>query len=265
MSNFSRISSILNTPNLELDFIGISSFNLLNLNIIEDINFELPTNLRLGHLAEKVVSNLIKSSSNYNILFENTQLIEDNKTIGEIDFILSEKETQKVIHLELAYKFYLFDPNHSSDEINNWVGPNKNDSLIQKLNKTKTKQFPLLHHKVAQEKLNGIDLKKTSQNLCLLASLYIPHDYRKEFDPNFKKGIKGYYLTFKKFKSLDKTEKLYRIPPKKEWGIEPSENKDWYNSEVIEKEVETSIAEKRSILCWEKQKNTYSQFFIIWW
>lgn len=265
MSNFSRISSILNTPNLELDFIGISSFNLLNLNIIEDINFELPTNLRLGHLAEKVVSNLIKSSSNYNILFENTQLIEDNKTIGEIDFILSEKETQQITHLELAYKFYLFDPNYSSQEINNWIGPNRNDSLTQKLEKIKTKQFPLLHHKAAQEKFKDINIKEVSQNLCLLVSLYIPYTYKAEFTPVFQKAIRGYYVNAEKFTDFDHSEKKYCLPSKKKWGIDPSQNEDWMSFKEIEQEMNSSISEKQSRLCWEKHNYSYSQLFIVWW
>jgi hypothetical protein len=34
--------------------------------------------------------------------------------------------------MELAYKFYLFDPSISSEPINNWIG-NRNDSLQEKL------------------------------------------------------------------------------------------------------------------------------------
>jgi len=33
----------------------------------------------------------------------------------------------------------------------------------------------------------------------------------------------------------------------------------------IETVIETSISEKRSLLCWEKQNNSYTQFFITWW
>jgi hypothetical protein len=49
-------------------------------------------------------------------LYENIQVIEDKKTIGEIDFLLK-KNTKQVIHMELAYKFYLFDPSISSEPI----------------------------------------------------------------------------------------------------------------------------------------------------
>ena len=265
MVNKPRISSILNTNSLDYSTTGLHSFNLKDLKLSGELNFELPTNLRLGHLAEKIVSNLIKASSNYKIVYENIQLIEDKQTIGEIDFILSETETEQIIHLELAYKFYLFDPNHSSYELNNWVGPNKNDSLIQKLKKTETKQFPLLFSKSAKKKLKDIDLKKVSQKLCLLASLYVPYNNKIEFTPHFQKGIKGYYLNFKLFKSLDKPNKSYYIPSKKEWGVEPSNNKKWVILKDIETVIETSISEKRSLLCWEKQNNSYTQFFITLW
>ena len=89
MVNKPRISSILNTNSLDYSTTGLHSFNLKDLKLSGELNFELPTNLRLGHLAEKIVSNLIKASSNYKIVYENIQLIEDKQTIGEIDFILS--------------------------------------------------------------------------------------------------------------------------------------------------------------------------------
>ena len=70
MNTKSRIASILNTKSLDSSTTHIPAFDLSNLILPRDLDFPLPTNLRLGHLAEKVVSNSITSSSNYNILFE---------------------------------------------------------------------------------------------------------------------------------------------------------------------------------------------------
>jgi len=137
MNTKSRITSILKTNTLDTSVTGLQTFNLSALRLKNEPEFQLPTNIRLGHLAEKVVSGLIKSSTNYKILFENIQIVKDKQTIGEIDFIIEEIKSKQLIHLELAYKFYLFDPTISSEPMHNWIGPNRNDSLKEKLEKLK--------------------------------------------------------------------------------------------------------------------------------
>ena len=83
MNTKSRIDSILNANCLDLNTTGLPSFHLSKLHLQEELDFALPTNIRLGHLVEKIVSELIKLSANYNVLYENIQLIEEKKTIGE--------------------------------------------------------------------------------------------------------------------------------------------------------------------------------------
>jgi hypothetical protein len=265
MKTKSRIASILKSKILDSSITGLQAFNLSELNLATDLDFQLPNNLRLGHLAEKIVSELIKSSSNYKVLYENVQVIEDKKTIGEIDFIIEEINTKQLIHLELAYKFYLFDPSISSDPINNWIGPNRNDSLKEKLEKLKRKQFPLLYHNCAKSKFNNIDIDEASQALCLLVSLFIPYEYKTSFSPVYEKAIKGYYIGFETFISLDNSAKTYYIPSKKEWGMDPSENEIWTDFNSVEKQIKTSIEEKQAVLCWQKNPDSYLAIFIVWW
>lgn len=265
MKSKSRIASILNANSLDFSVTGIPTFDLSVLNLNTDLDFQLPTNVRLGHLAEKIVSELIKSSANYQILYENVQIMEDRKTIGEIDFILQEINTKQLIHMELAYKFYLLDPNISSETINNWIGPNRNDSLKEKLEKLKTKQFPLLYSNYTKSQLADIAVDKVSQALCLLVSLFIPYEYKADLNPVYEKAIKGYYLNFETFIRLHDADKSYYLPQKKEWGMNPSENKVWEDLEDIEKPIDASLREKQAPLCWQKHNELYSAFFIIWW
>ena len=265
MKRKSRITSIINANTLDFSITSLPTFNLSELNLNTDLEFDLPTHIRLGHLAERIVSELIKSSTNYQVLYENLQIIEGKKTIGEIDFIIEEIETKAITHMELAYKFYLFDPSISSEPINNWIGPNRNDSLIQKLEKLKSKQFPLLHHKATKIKLNTIEINKVYQALCLLASLFIPYQYKASFNTIYNKAIKGYYLNLETFISLNHSEKTYYIPSKKEWGMDPSENDNWTNFNGIEKYLSTSMEEKQAPLCWQKYKDSFISFFIVWW
>ena len=84
MKNKARITSILSATNLDSSITGLPSFYLSQLNLAADLDFLLPTGLRLGHLAEKIVSTLIQSSTNYEVLYENLQLTENQQTIGEL-------------------------------------------------------------------------------------------------------------------------------------------------------------------------------------
>lgn len=265
MKTKSRIASILKADSLDSSVTGLQTFNLSELKLLTELEFQLPTNLRLGHLAEKIVSELIKSSTNYNVLYENIQLIEAKKTIGEIDFIIEENKTKQVIHMELAYKFYLFDPSIGSDPINNWIGPNRNDSLKEKLEKLKSQQFPLLYHHYTKAKFNTIKIDEVSQALCLLVSLFIPYEYKVDFSPSYKKAIKGYYLNIERFISFDTSEKTYYLPAKKEWGMDPSENEVWTDFNGVKEYINTCIKEKQAPLCWQKHNGAYLAYFIVWW
>ncbi len=261
----SRIASILKANSLDFSVTGLQMFNLSELNLATDLEFELPSNLRLGHLAEKVVSEVIKSSTNYDVIYENIQIIEDEKTLGELDFIIEDKNTKQLIHMELAYKFYLYDPNISLEPINNWIGPNRNDSLNEKLEKLKRKQFPLLYHERAKSALSQIEIDEVSQALCLLVSLFIPYEYDTHFDLIYENAIKGYYLNMETFIRLDHSAKTYYIPSKTEWGMDPSENDIWTGFNEVEKYIKASINEKKAPLCWQKHKDSYTAFFVVWW
>jgi hypothetical protein len=265
MKTKSRIASIIKANSLDSSLTGFPTFHLSALELPNELDFELPTNIRLGHLAEKIVAQLIKSSVNYRVVYENIQIIEQQKTIREIDFIIESLTEKKLIHLELAYKFYLFDPSISQNPINNWIGPNRNDSLRQKLDKLKTKQFPLLHHRCTALQFKNIDLSTVSQNLCLLVSLFVPYNLKTQLAPVYQQAIKGYYLDFATFTSLDTSAKKYYLPSKKEWGIAPSEHEIWTDYAGIESPLKISMHEKQAVLCWQKCQESYLSFFIVWW
>jgi len=265
MTNKARIESILTSYSLDEQITGFTTFQLNQLELEEEINFILPTNLRLGHLAEKVISQAIRASGNYKMLHENVQVKEGKVTIGELDFILQNSKTDKILHLEIAYKFYLFDPSISSNDFENWVGPNRNDSLAKKLQKLKSRQFPLLNHPATHSTLPHLNCEHISQALCLITSLYLPFGYKRQIDPQYQKAVRGYYTGIEYFKIQHNPKKTYQIPSRKEWGIDPCENKNWFALDEVLESIELSIANKQCSLIWQKEENTYSEFFVIWW
>ncbi|MCG9792999.1 DUF1853 family protein [Flavobacterium algicola] len=265
MNTKSRIASILDTKTLDSSVTGFPTFDLSSLESANDLEFDLPTNLRLGHLVEKIVSYSIQSSQHYKLLYENIQIKDDQKTIGEIDFIVEDIRNQQLTHVELAYKFYLYDPTISSKLNYNWIGPNRNDSLMEKLEKLRVKQFPLLNHARTASQLCNVDLKIVSQALCLLVSLFVPHHFKQTLPPSFQQAIKGYYVNLETFISLHSDDRLYHIPIKTAWGIDPQDNEDWHNYASIISQLEINMFEKQAPLCWQKQQGIYTAFFVIWW
>ena len=47
--------------------------------------------------------------------------------------------------------------------------------------------------------------------------------------------------------------------------MDPFENNIWTDFKGIEKNIIISITEKQAPLCWQKYKDTYVEFFIVWW
>ena len=68
--------------------------------------------LMLGKRAERFFSEWIEINGEYEILKEGIQIFYGKETLGEFDFLLKELATNRIIHLEMVYKFYLFDKNY---------------------------------------------------------------------------------------------------------------------------------------------------------
>lgn len=231
----------------------------------ETIDFPLPKNVRLGHLAERVVAQALKASDNFRLLAENVQIVVDKKTIGELDFIAEDLSDGRILHIELAYKFYLYDSKISSEPLHNWIGPNRRDSLIEKLEKLKKKQYPLLYHEALKTQLPDLNPESVDQVSCFLTSLYTPYNSDLGFAPIYQDAIKGHYLDNQTFAQAHKESKRYCIPAKTHWGIPPEANTEWLLLEEVEPKLLQNLEEKRAPLVWEKDVNRYAEYFVVWW
>jgi len=81
MNTKARIASLFQAPTLDSEITGFEPFRLSELEIESEPHFDLPSNLRLGHLVEKTVAECIQASSNYRLLYESIQLIEEKHTL----------------------------------------------------------------------------------------------------------------------------------------------------------------------------------------
>ncbi len=167
------------------------------------------------------------------------------------------------------YKFYVYDPNLTGD-YNQWIGPNRKDTLLQKIDRLTKKQLPLLHTKETAHRLADLNCKSTDfkQKVCYKANLFLPKNPSSKnyqlLDIN-KECIVGFWISFKAFKESEYGNATFYSPTKQFWPVDPSKNKNWLNYSTILPEIQEFIRQKRSPLVWMKLENSFERFFIVWW
>jgi len=224
------------------------------------------TKLRLGKWIEVYTSFVLKQQPNIRIIEENLQIKDDNQTIGELDVLLL--KDYEPIHLEIAYKFYLYDIKATyANPLAHWIGPNRKDSFVYKVGKLRDKQLPLLHHEetkkvLVQKKLNSEAFK---QYVHFKAQLFLP--YQKPYittTPLNNDCIQGWHLSFSSINEL-KSNQFY-IPSKLDWLCQPHLNVEWLEYHSAYQTIKSFIELGQSPLCWIKdQANHIQKCFITWW
>jgi hypothetical protein len=222
--------------------------------------------IRLGNLVEKFVSFQIQNLFNAEIIAENLQINKEKETIGELDLLFLLE--QQPIHLEIIYKFYLFDSNADpNDSLGHWIGPNRKDSLIYKLNKLKNRQLPLLFkpEAISAIKSLGIDVAKIKQLTCFKAQLFVPYKSNAEkLKPLNEQCLTGEYFNYNLIESLKNCQ--FYIPTKLEWLCKIRSNIKWLDFNTAHDKIKKFINENRSPLIWVKQENNSLQkYFVTWW
>ena len=232
---------------------------------INNISLDSIDSIRLGKLVEQFVFIQLQQNKSISIIAQNLQIIVDKITIGEIDCLI--QYLNKYIHLEIVYKFYLYDEHINTGELDHWIGPNRKDSLVFKLNKLKNKQLPLLNHFKTKELLHKIDLNPEliSSMVFFKAQLFVPKIL---IENTFKlinnNCIIGYYIGMSEYKSLNNCE--FYMPNKLDWLTDPHQKVNWMSQINFTPYVEAEINQSRSPLCWMKdEKNNLQKIFIVFW
>ena len=87
-------------------------------------------NHRVGHYFEQLILYWLVQLRNCNDVRHGVQIREENRTVGEIDFMFTDESGRRT-HWETAVKFYLHCPLNSSSE-SHFIGPNAADNFEKK-------------------------------------------------------------------------------------------------------------------------------------
>lgn len=249
---------------------GISNFDFTKdkNQTFSDSELNIPERLMLGKRAERYFSEWLKRSTDYELIAENIQIIDNKQTLGEFDFIVRRKEDGQLIHIELVYKFYLFVPSVEGSEFEHWIGPNRGDRLDFKLDKLKNHQFPLLFSKPAEDRLADlrIDISNVEQQVLFLANLFIPIEYQMRFTRVNKEAVEGTWMSLNVWEELFDSSALFAIPDKIDWFSRELDNINWMSKEKTIQKIISMHDQKRSPLVYVKQLDGIQRRdFVVWW
>lgn len=259
------LSHFIKLPELHLpsEILKVEPFVLPQVTVDKGISVSLP-NIILGKQAEFLFSETIKASKHFTIVAENVQINQEKRTLGELDYILKNQVTNQTNHVELACKFYLLKEDENPQLEGQWIGPNLKDTLLDKINKFKAHQFPLLQHMATKEILKTFGISENiTQHYCIKAKLFVPEHYAEKIPKYYQNCIKG---VWKKHQTLQLNKKAsYAIPSKREWLLPESEITEWMSSKKISEVIAAQINQKKSSHVYEKLGDQISSFFVVWW
>jgi len=97
---------------------------------------------KLGHLYEDALAVMLGSTPRYDSLAQGIQIRQEaGHTLGELDFLVRDLVSDRLIHLELAVKFYLAVETESGILL---PGPDARDNYFRKLEKMRSHQLVLV-------------------------------------------------------------------------------------------------------------------------
>lgn len=109
------------------------------------------TTQRVGHYFEGLVGYYLIHHASVDNLQCGVQIRENGRTLGELDFIYRDADSQ-LVHLETAVKFYLY--RRSGEWLDShYVGPNAKDTLERKIRRLRDHQTPLSDHPLARQEM----------------------------------------------------------------------------------------------------------------
>lgn len=274
MSLEDQFSGFCSTPSIfGPDIItAFPSFDFPDVRITESLINDLkgithPRNSVLGKRMESFFEVAIKHSERYRLIDSNIQIIQNKRTLGEIDFLVYDELKKKVLHIELVYKLYIYD-DKLFPEINRWIGPNRKDSFSEKLDKLKKRQFPVLYNEETQKYLAELGLKqeKIEQQLCFKARLFTPSYFAiPEATGINPRCHTGKWYRFSEFLSFPWEDNLFFSPTKRFWSSPPDTNEEWLSYSEIVKTMKILFEKQKAPLIWMKTKTGYKSFFVVWW
>ncbi|TYL47526.1 DUF1853 family protein [Marinomonas sp. IMCC 4694] len=175
----------------------------------------------MGRYFETLFSYAIEHLSTLTIQLEHLQIQADGKTLGEIDMLVETPEGG-LHQFEIAVKFYLQRPDFHP---NDWIGPNKNDSLAKKVSRANAHQLTILHTEEGKAAIAKVSKGRTPRaNLLIFGRLYEALKTPKDIDHWFNQSSHGGWVRVSDLMLLAQHFSHYRCLEKPHWLAQTDSN-----------------------------------------
>lgn len=178
------------------------------------LNFEQ----KLGHLYEDALAAMLAATPRYTAVARGIQIRKNTgHTVGELDFLIRDLDSDQTIHLELAVKFYLAVETERGFLL---PGPDARDNYFRKLTKMRSHQLvltdkydSLLPERFRQEKI----IVQQLVHGCIFSHIHARGPAEAEFlNPN---GRRGKWLRAEQCARYFGKDAQLKIIPKPLWPV----------------------------------------------
>lgn len=216
----------------------------------------------LGSYVEQLWRHYLETSPRYQLLDHNLQIHGNGKTLGEFDFIVSDKVTGQFLHQEIAAKFYLGLPAPDQQSCL-WFGPNNIDRLDIKAAHLATKQLHLSDLEAARIELRSRNIDKVTTQCILRGRLFLPWNQALrqqclEMDKLTRHSQKDIWMTFSELRdyaTMNAKDAQFWLLEKQQWlSLFTHNNTGMGYEEILPKLKPLVINEHRGVMLKTKQQ-----------
>lgn len=128
----------------------------------------------LGHYFESLIEFWLCHWRRMEVYAVRLQVMEEERAIGEFDFLFRDRFRDIDYHWESAVKFFL--RFRDADGLDKWLGPNPRDTLQNKLTKVFKRQLPLARDPAAIPLLERMGISTLNSKAYIKGYLFYPVD-----------------------------------------------------------------------------------------
>jgi uncharacterized protein len=181
----------------------------------------------LGHYAETLMQFWLSSHDRFRLLVSNRPIYRTlpdgtKRSLGELDFLLQDSPDHRVLHWELAVKFYLQAEGGGMD---GYVGVDTQDRLSHKIDKLFTRQLALSNTPEARGIIpSGIDFSAMGWFKGVLFYPIAEYGLQTPVVPGLSlRHLRGWWLRFERgLNGVDRLDPTHRyIPLKRQQWLHP--------------------------------------------